>query len=364
MSNEEPRRSKRSKVMSDSGQTDAERRELRIKQRALKAQIADERSELSEKIKDVASGKFQSTRKENNILYEDVNYTREAVLDSENLQLISQRAARQVDKLMEVARYDVSKFVSKLRKKCAENGSHFNWKAFGFEVGSMFNCTPSHVSFMNGPINAEYEPKQRKKSERRKRKNMDDVEEVEVGNVQQKKRNKDEDKLSAAEKQVTDIKKLLDRNSEAASEQRIQTLEEKYQNKIDDWTKEERREFRKKEKDIGEVPAVQFLFNPHSFTQTVENIFGLSFLVKKGDAKIGVRTKEECTSEHAAPGLFIKAEDSEKVGEKSVPTAKQAIVSLSMADWKAMVNAYDVEQSVVPHRGKSKYGKKAVEEDD
>jgi len=204
-------------------------------------------------------------------------------------------------------------------------------------------------------------PSKGKKPERRKRKNNDDVKEVEVGNVQQKKRNKDEDKLSAAERQVHDIKKLLDRDSETASEERIQTCEERFQAKFNDWNKEDRREFRKKEKDIGEVPAVPFLFNPHSFTQTVENIFGLSFLVKKGDAKIGVRKPEECTSEHATPGLFIKSEDS-KSEEKTVPPAKQAIVSLSMADWKAMVQAYDVEQSVVPHRGKSKYGKKT--EDD
>ena len=101
----EPRRkSKRIKVMSDSGQTEAERRELRIKQRALKAKIIDERSELSEQIADVNSGKFQDTRNENNKLYENVNYTRESVLDSENIELLASRAARQADKLIETPR--------------------------------------------------------------------------------------------------------------------------------------------------------------------------------------------------------------------------------------------------------------------
>jgi len=345
--------------MTESGQTDLERRELRIKQRSLKALIVDERSELSEQIADVASSKFNETRKQNNKLYEDVNYTREAVLDSDNLELISSRAARQVDKLIEVPRYDVSKFVSKLRKKCTENGSNFNWKDFGFEVGSMFNCPPAHVSFMNGPINAEYEVKQRKKPERRKRKSNADVVEVEVGNVQQKKRSKDEDKLSAAERQVGDMKKLLDKKSEAACNERIAIYEE--ENGQEEWTKEKKREFRKKERDYGEVPAVPFLFNPHSFTQTVENIFGLSFLVKQGNAKIGVRTSNECTSKHARPGLFIKAEDSEK-GSKNVLPPKQAIVSLSIEDWKAIVQAYNVEESDVAHRGKSKHTRQTKEE--
>lgn len=347
--------------MSESGQTDAERRALRIKQRDLKSLIADERSELSEQIADVASTKFQDTRKTNNKLYEDVNYTREAVLDSDNLQLISSRVARQVDKLIEVPRYDVSKFVTKLRKKCTENGSNFNWKAFGFEVGSMFNCPPSHVSFMNGLINSEYEAKQRKKPERRKRKSNDDVVEVEVGNMQQKKRSKDEDKLSAAERQVGDMKKLLDKKSADAAEERIAIYEEE-DGPVDEWTKEKKGAFKKQERDYGEIPAVPFLFNPQSFTQTVENIFGLSFLVKQGNAKIGVRTADECTSKYARPGLFIKAEDSAVISRKSVPPAKQAIVSLSIEDWKAMVQAYNVEESAVAHRGKSKHTRKTKEE--
>lgn len=356
--NEEPvehRRSKRIKVMSESGHTEAQRRALRIQQRDLKALIADERSDLSEKIADVSSGKFQDVRKMNNKLYEDVAYTREAVLDSENLELISSRAARQVDKLIEIPRYDVTKFIAKLRKKCMVNETQFNWKLFGYEVGSCFNCLPSHVTFLNGPVNAEYEPKQRKKPERRRNQTNDEVEEEEVGNVQQKKRSKDEDKLSAAEKQVSDIKKLLSDKSQSAAQNRISIYEEKYGKEYEVWSKEEHREFKKKERDIGEIPGVPFLFNPKSFTQTVENIFGLSFLVKKGDVKVGIRKPEDCVSEHSKPGFFIK--DLHDTSTDKVKPAKQAIVSLSMADWKHMVESYNIHQSDIPHRGKSKYAK-------
>lgn len=351
----ERRRSKRTKVMSESGHTEAQRRALRVQQRDLKALIADERSELSEQIADVSSGKFQDVRKKNNILYEEVTYTREAVLDSENLELISSRAARQVDKLIEIPRYDVNKFISKLRRKCMMNDTQFNWKLFGFEVGSCFNCLPSHVSFMNGPVNAEYEPKQRKKPEKRKKQSNDDEEEEEVGNVQQKKKSKDEDKLSAAEKQVSDIKKLLFEKSKSAAQKRVAMYEQVYGKDYENWSKEEHREFKKKERDVGEIPAVPFLFNPKSFTQTVENIFGLSFLVKKGDVKVGIRKPEDCVSEHSKPGFFIK--DLHETSTDKVKSAKQAIVSLSMADWKAMVESYNVEQSDIPHRGKSKYAK-------
>jgi hypothetical protein len=355
---EEPsnhRRSKRIKVMSESGHTEAQRRALRVQQRDLKAMIADERSDLSEQIADVSSGKFHDVRKKNNKLYEDVTYTREAVLDSENLELISSRAARQVDKLIEIPRYDVAKFVSKLRRKCMINDTQFNWKLFGYEVGSCFNCPPSHVSFLNGPIDAEFEPKQRKKPEKRKKQSTDDAEEEEVGNVQQKKRSKDEDKLSAAEKQVSDIKKLLSEKSQSAAQKRIAIYEDLYGKEYETWSKEEHREFKKKERDVGEIPAIPFLFNPKSFTQTVENIFGLSFLVKKGDVKVGIRKHEDCISEHSKPGFFIK--DLYDTSTDKVKPAKQAIVSLSMADWKAMVEVYNIEQSDIPHRGKSKYAK-------
>eukprot|EP00557_Chaetoceros_sp_GSL56_P009466 CAMPEP_0176491406 /NCGR_PEP_ID=MMETSP0200_2-20121128/8412_1 /TAXON_ID=947934 /ORGANISM="Chaetoceros sp., Strain GSL56" /LENGTH=346 /DNA_ID=CAMNT_0017888827 /DNA_START=219 /DNA_END=1259 /DNA_ORIENTATION=+ len=341
--------------MSESGNTEAQRRALRVQQRDLKALIADERSELSEQIADVSSGKFQDVRKMNNKLYEDVAYTREAVLDSENLELISSRAARQVDKLIEIPRYDVNKFIGKLRRKCMVNETQFNWKLFGYEVGSCFNCLPSHVSFLNGPVNAEYEPKQRKKPERRTKQSNDDVEEEEVGNVQQKKRSKDEDKLSAAEKQVSDIKKLLSEKSQSSAQNRISIYEETYGKEYETWSKDEHREFKKKERDVGEIPGIQFLFNPKSFTQTVENIFGLSFLVKKGDVKVGIRKPEDCTSEHSQPGFFIK--DLHDTSTDKVRPAKQAIVSLSMADWKHMVESYNIQQSDIPHRGKSRYAK-------
>jgi len=292
-------------------------------------------------------------------MWQDVKYTREAVLDADNVEIISARAARQVDKLISVPRYDVMRLITKLRGKCSVN-SVFDWGTFGVEVGSCFNAVPCNVSFLNGPIDAAYEPKLRKKVERRKATSMEDKEETVIGNVQQKKRSKDEDKLSAAEKQVVDIQKMLNRMSEDDKGEKIQKYEEKFQKEVGDWDKSMRQEFRKAVPDCGEVCGVQFLFNPKSFTQTVENIFGLSFLVKKGDVQIGVRKPEDCHSEDMKPGLFVKSKGNldghQKEGYKP-PPATQAIVSLSMQDWRAMVEAYNVKKSDLPHRGKSKYAK-------
>jgi len=346
--------------MSESGQTDAQRRALRVKQRGLKSKIADERSEMSEKISDLGSDQFEKVRAENNKLYSDVAYTREAVLDSENMDLIAARAARQVDKLISVPRYDAGRLAAKLRSKCSVTiggVGFFDWKLLGLESGPCYNAVPSHVSFLNGPIDASYTPKQRKKAERRRRAMDDDGEEEEVGTIQQKKKSKDQDKLSAAEKQVSDIRKLLTKKSQEDLDTKI--AEFSRLNNLDaditSWTMEQKKEFKKQARP-GEVCATNFLFNPKSFTQTVENIFGLSFLVKDGSAKVGMRTDEECKSTGATPGPWVTIK--EKLTEEIPPPARQAIVALSIEDWKAMVEAYEVKESIIPHRGRSKIGRK------
>ena len=87
-----------SSLMERSGQTDAERRRLRQAQRSL-AKSMMEQAEAMENPEDDA---FAAHREQNNKLWGDVHYTREAVLDGENLQMISERAARQVDALVQV----------------------------------------------------------------------------------------------------------------------------------------------------------------------------------------------------------------------------------------------------------------------
>jgi hypothetical protein len=85
-------------VMEDSGQTDAERRELRQNLRTLHKKMQD----MAEELEDVSSSSFAKLRQDNNQLWNQVRYTREAVLDGDNLDVLANRAARQVDKLIEV----------------------------------------------------------------------------------------------------------------------------------------------------------------------------------------------------------------------------------------------------------------------
>ena len=96
------KKAKKTKVMGASGQTDAERRRLRAKQRNLQRQIISERGDAME---DPKSGVFEEVHDENNKFWNEVRFAREAVLDGENLELISARAIKQVNTLLEVSLY-------------------------------------------------------------------------------------------------------------------------------------------------------------------------------------------------------------------------------------------------------------------
>jgi hypothetical protein len=107
-----------SKIMSESGQTDADRRLLRRKQRELHNDIAvgGDGAAAADDAADAAGGEqggnddggvdeLTRLRTQNNDLWRDVRYTREAVLDSENVDLIASKAARQAEKVVQV-RFD------------------------------------------------------------------------------------------------------------------------------------------------------------------------------------------------------------------------------------------------------------------
>jgi hypothetical protein len=84
------------KVMQD--QTDDERRQLRQGYRDLSKKI----SEQGEEMEDPDTHVFDRVREENNELFKRVRFTREAVLDGDNMEAISTRASRQVDRLVQV----------------------------------------------------------------------------------------------------------------------------------------------------------------------------------------------------------------------------------------------------------------------
>jgi hypothetical protein len=85
----------------------------------------------------------------------------------------------------------------------------------------------------------------------------------------------------------------------------------------------------------------KFITNPESFSQTVENIFYVSFLVRNAVAQIDTSSGQPILTTRASPNT----EDSTEIINK-----KQIIMGLDIGEWKAIIETYDIEDTIIPTR--------------
>ncbi|KAK3704745.1 hypothetical protein QZH41_009747, partial [Actinostola sp. cb2023] len=219
-------------------------------------------------------------------LFEDVKQTREAVLDSRFLVLASQLGRRQVEKLQtHLMKFDPDIFAAKLitlmggrsveqalnqddsdddddddndagpSRSTKRRIQNLDWSKLGKMVTPNFRRTPS-VTFMFGPLNIA--PPVRKRAI------------LLDGN----KRNRD--KPTAADKvtpsQLDKVESCEEATTAEVSRVRKYLIKATTPEGVDE--------------DSSPVCLFKFIVNPHSFSQTIENMFHLSFLVKDGHARI------------------------------------------------------------------------------
>ena len=328
---ERRRKKKKVKIMTHSGLTDADRRQLRNQQRKLQEEIISGDPAAQSEARD-----------RNNELWDKVRYTREAVLDSENVDLIAASMARKAEAMVQVPRYDATRLAQMLvRKASVKTGSntHFGWKMFGFQTGICFNAVGSHVSFLYGPLDAEYKVKERKKVERKQKQveQEEDVEEQQPEDVDQsQKKESDGNELSAVESHMNTIKGTLKKRAKeeaAKASEREEEYVAKLSDEVEDGPEKEKfigKRVKKFQIEAQKVNAVQNLFNPQSFTQTVENVFHFSFLIKANQASIEVRDAETAKEFGGCePGPVIRPLKNTNIPDDGKKLT-QAIVSLNM----------------------------------
>ena len=177
------------------------------------------------------------------------------------------------------------------------------------------------------------------------------------------------DHLSAHERNVEQALKIIKTESDLGYKNNKLLLQQTMKGSCDDDGNEGRlsEKASKRLKKSKGVCAVNLMFNPSSFTQTVENMFNVSYLVKKGDVQMSVREKDlkhdgvvlanagpRCTfvKQQQYPQKHpLRLQPEAKEGQNSNnKKARQSIVVMNMKDWRSMIGAYGVEQSYMPHR--------------
>uniref|UniRef100_A0A7S1Y271 Non-structural maintenance of chromosomes element 4 n=1 Tax=Grammatophora oceanica TaxID=210454 RepID=A0A7S1Y271_9STRA len=326
------------------GQTEEERRKIRQSYRELQKELVTN----GEKMEDPDEEAFHGARKKNNKLFKGVQYTREAVLDGENLEMIANKAVTQADRLMEVPRYDPIKFQQKLKSHFSTGRGQFDWLSLGKAASVCFNMPPTNVSFLSGPLQADYEPKQKKARQARKKPAEEsDAEEEEPEDV--KKQERSADNLSEVEKNIKELYKVLKKKCHQEQKNQVEQIAEL----PEDEQQEARKELRETE---GEIDGLQYLFNPNSFTQTVENLFHFSFMIKDGRASMRLDDETGLRVRHVG----------DVDGDQRADGTRQTITSLSMRDWRKLTKAHGMEEGYLKHRVGSRHsrGNRSVVVDD
>lgn len=90
-----------------------------------------------------------------------------------------------------------------------------------------------------------------------------------------------------------------------------------------------------------QVNLFRFFINPHSFAQSVENLFYTSFLVRDGKLRMDV-------DDSGVPYVEIPDETSD-VDVESAPVSHH-IATFDVPTWKALVERFDINELLIPHR--------------
>lgn len=249
--------------------------------------------------------------------------------------------------------FDANKFVMKLKtklKKVDSSGqSFFDWHTLGVEAGVCFKALPSRVTFLAGPIDNVDLPEKKTRAVRQKRAHVEEeLVEEKPEELANKKQKKTSDQLSQAERNLKQMNKILRKRCEEVYAENMTKYEEIKEKEPD---KEKQARIEINERGL-EIDFVRFLVNPHSFTQTVENIFNFSFMIKKGNAKITMRKAEPMGDSSAnnpldlaLAGCFVSLGEDDHDGP-----ARQCVMPFTMKDWRRLVEAYELDKCDVPHR--------------
>lgn len=217
-------------------------------------------------------------------------------------------------------------------------------EALDFEILGRVACFPHNArpcvpSFLLGPLSVE--KKHRTQTQRRARQSRDTAgrEARPEALTREDLNQSDENHLTAI---CTRIRKELNAHIDAGE----QALADKYGITSQEQLESARGKAALKKvrlADNGAVSLFDFVLNPRSFGQTVENLFYVSFLIKEGS--VGVSPDS-----HGLPTLLAATPSSLEQQRANKTSKHQAVFELDFKIWQELVDAFDIRQPLIKHR--------------
>ena len=159
-----------------------------------------------------------------------------------------------------------------------DEGDAFNWEYLGRHACCPFNVRPPVPGFLLGPLSVQKRVRKasqrREKLQKRDPKDAARPEELQLKDLEQ---NENSSLKTICER----VRAQLGQECDA----RMQRVQEEA---VDDMQDDEVQEMMARHgvAEDGSIPLFEFVINPKSFGQTVENLFYISFLIKEGGAGI------------------------------------------------------------------------------
>lgn len=280
-------------------QSVADRRSLRARYRAVKLDIAEGKEAFTR----LDSDRFDHVFRNVEHLHDEVSRPREQIADAEALLDITASFLASVKDVKRGGGLTPSEFVNGIIRNYdtvmvrAEERLErmIDWRRLGLEATAVFSDAPGMITML-GPMDCQ--PKQRKVAQRKQRDRP--VEGV---------------RPEELEDSTDNCRTETDKNMETM----FMIL-----------------------KRLKSVSLEVLVLNRNSFSQTVENIFALSFLVKDGRAKISIENGQHVV----APKNFPSQQQRER-GEGSM---SQFVFRFDFKDWKVMQDMVEEGTELMPHR--------------
>ncbi|KAJ5775650.1 uncharacterized protein N7511_000661 [Penicillium nucicola] len=351
----------------DPDQDADERRRVRRELRDLNRELNDSRGEFMQSGND---GIYKTVEKANEIFVQ-VKQTSDATIDSRllvNAADLSHKKTAQLALGDASAGIDVDEFVSKCisfmhhgptntsdaprgtqgrrgRPRQSQRdpygsdedeGDAMNWEYLGQAACFPHNARPVVAGWLLGPLSVQ--KRARQMTQRTAREAIDPENAVKPVELQQGDLGQqDSVNLTTTCSHINKLLSETQRKRERKAEQMLENAEDPTPEQVQEVFDE------CGIADDGGIPLFAFCINPHSFGQSVENLFYVSFLVRDGTVGVSTDSRQLPTLHHSNP--YAPSEAQRQGIQKH-----QAVFSLDYETWEQLITVFNIKEPIIPHR--------------